>query len=148
VGRRGKIGQATERMTAATVLQLFGNISQQKEPTNMRNRITRKGIARVLAAGAFLASAIAWQPLVAQAAGDASAIRRATRTEDSRWVSNYRPGSSSNYRSGSHKSTYRRYSANTGRSTAAVKPSTAQQSVPVTAQAPSKAQAVSKNPAH
>ena len=42
-------------------------------------------------------------PIVARAAGDASAIRRATRTEDVGWVSNYRPKSTST----SHRFSYR-----------------------------------------
>jgi hypothetical protein len=40
---------------------------------------------------------------IARAAGDASAIRRATRTEDVGWVSNYRPKSTS----ASHRFSYR-----------------------------------------
>lgn len=72
---------------------------------------------------------------VAQAAGDASAIRRATRTQDSRWVSNYRPGAS-NHGTNSRGSSYRRYSPNVNRSSAAV---TNQPAAPVkTAQPKSK----------
>jgi hypothetical protein len=47
--------------------------------------------------GLFLAAAV-FLPVTAHGAGDASAIRRATHTQDSRWVSNYRPGSTSGSR--------------------------------------------------
>jgi hypothetical protein len=47
--------------------------------------------------GLFLIAAI-FLPVAAHGAGDASAIRRATHTQDSRWVSNYRPGSTSGSR--------------------------------------------------
>jgi hypothetical protein len=47
--------------------------------------------------GLFLAVAM-FLPVAAHGAGDASAIRRATHTSDSRWVSNYRPGSTSGSR--------------------------------------------------
>lgn len=47
--------------------------------------------------GLFIAVAM-FLPVAAHGAGDASAIRRATHTNDSRWVSNYRPGSTSSSR--------------------------------------------------
>ncbi|HVU87603.1 MAG TPA: hypothetical protein VHD36_09800 [Pirellulales bacterium] len=47
--------------------------------------------------GLFIVAAMLL-PIAAHGAGDASAIRRATRTRDSGWVSNYRPGSTSSSR--------------------------------------------------
>ncbi|HEY4310339.1 MAG TPA: hypothetical protein VGN12_12885 [Pirellulales bacterium] len=67
---------------------------------------------------------------VTHAAGDASAIRRATRTQDSRWVSNYRPGAS-NYGTTSRGSSYRRYSANVNRGSVAAPSVASQPAAPV-----------------
>jgi hypothetical protein len=55
----------------------------------------------------LLAATVMLLPIAAHAAGDASAIRRATRTEDVGWVSNYRPGSSSSSRRYSYRGSYR-----------------------------------------
>jgi hypothetical protein len=51
----------------------------------------------------LFAAIVMFLPIVVRAAGDASAIRRATRTEDVGWVSNYRPKSTS----ASHRYSYR-----------------------------------------
>jgi len=56
---------------------------------------------RFVTAGVVLAVAISVSPMAARGAGDASASRRATRTTDTRYFTNSRPGvaqTSSRYR--------------------------------------------------
>jgi hypothetical protein len=55
----------------------------------------------------LLVAAMMLAPLVAYGAGDASAIRRATHTEDVGWVSNYRPKTTSTSRRYSYRAGYR-----------------------------------------
>ena len=56
----------------------------------------------------LLALCVLVGPVVVYGAGDASAIRRATHTSDSRYVSNYRPGT---MQTSSRQRTSRAYSA-------------------------------------
>jgi len=62
---------------------------------------------KLIASSLLLAATVMLLPIAAHAAGDASAIRRATRTEDVGWVSNYRPGSTSSSRRYSYRGSYR-----------------------------------------
>jgi hypothetical protein len=101
---------------------------------------------RTLIAILITAATLSWQPLAAHAAGDASAIRRATRTQDSRWVSNYRPGES-NYRSGTRSSPYRRYSTSAGNNVTVKSPAVRQPTiVPQPTKAGTQAQSQNKSP--
>ncbi len=79
----------------------------------------RKFVVSLVLVALLLGGALA---LGARAAGDASAIRRATRPEDSRWVTNYRPGSNS---------TSYRYRANNYSRTTAARSSNVRTTAPV-----------------
>ena len=62
-------------------------------PTMVDPRESLHAMRKLSAWLCLLVSTVMLLPIVAHAAGDASAIRRATRTEDVGWVSNYRPKS-------------------------------------------------------